>query len=59
MTSPAANSNIERLIVAALADPTPEPLLAAAGALATTTRDRQLVALAIARAAGELDPGSR
>lgn len=53
--SPAPRTEVERLILAALADPAQEPLLAAAAERAATTRDRQLVALAVAKAVGDID----
>ena len=48
-------SQIETLIRAALRTPEPWPLLERATELADCTRDRQLVALATARVAGDLD----
>ena len=46
-------SPVQQLVTAALFAPDPEALLAAAAALATTTRDRQLVAIATAHRRGD------
>ena len=46
-------SPAQQLITAALFAPDPDALLAAAAALATTTRDRQLVAIATAHRRGD------
>lgn len=50
-----SDARIQELVSAALLDPAGAALLERAARLATTTRDRQLVAIATAHLAGEVD----
>lgn len=48
-------ADVTTIVAAALFAPAPDDLLDRAAAVATTTRDRQLVAIAVAHVAGDTD----
>ena len=50
-----ASEDVTNLVSAALFSPNPTEMLARAASYATTTRDRQVVAIAVAHVAGDID----